>query len=306
MIMSKRIIVITVMVVLIAIIAGCTSMPEPSQRKWTDVAFADQSPTQKLDIYLPEKGRGPFPVIVSIHGGAFLGGDKIAATPEMAGLERGFAIVRVNYRLYREAIFPAAVHDVKAAIRFLKANADAYHLDAGRIAVWGESAGGYLASIVGTSAGIAELEDLSMGNAEQDSSVSAVVDYYGPINFLSIDDEFEISGIGGFKHNTPSSSESRFLGAPITEIPGLVKKANPETYISEDDPPFYIVHGSLDRTIPVQQSISFAETLSEVLGEENVVLKIIEGVDHGAEEFKTDETMDPIFAFLKKQMKKGK
>ena len=129
------------LILLAVILSGCMSTPEPVQRKWSDIAYANQSETQKLDIYLPEKGSGPFPVIISIHGGAFLGGDKIAAAAEMAGLERGYALVRVNYRLYREARFPAPVYDVKAAVRFIKANAESYYLDSDRIAVWGDSAG---------------------------------------------------------------------------------------------------------------------------------------------------------------------
>ena len=294
------------LILLAVILSGCMSTPEPVQRKWSDIAYANQSETQKLDIYLPEKGSGPFPVIISIHGGAFLGGDKIAAAAEMAGLERGYALVRVNYRLYREARFPAPVYDVKAAVRFIKANAESYYLDSDRIAVWGDSAGGYLASIIGTSAGAEQLEDPEMGNADQSSAVMAVVDYYGPINFLSIDDEYVESGIETFKHNLATSSESRLFGAPIQEIPDIVNAASPATYISEDDPPFYIVHGRMDRTIPVQQSINFAAALEKVLGEENVELTIIDGADHGEDVFKTDEILDPIFSFLDKHLKKGK
>lgn len=147
-------------------------------RQWHDVPYADQSPAQKLDIFLPDTGEGPYPVILAIHGGGFMGGDKDSGevNAEMTGLTRGYAVVTVNYRLSGEAPFPAAVYDVKAAVRFLKAHASEYQLDPDRIAAWGDSAGGNLASMLGTTGGHGELEDLSMGNADQDSRVRCVVD----------------------------------------------------------------------------------------------------------------------------------
>lgn len=146
---------------------------EAISRKWPDVAYAQVSAAQKLDIYLPEDGDGPFPVIVAIHGGAFRMGDKADGqhTPMLEGLERGYAVVSINYRMSGEAIFPAAVYDVKAAIRWIRANAASYHFNAEKIAVWGGSAGGHLAAMAGVSGGVAELEDLSLGAAEFSSRV---------------------------------------------------------------------------------------------------------------------------------------
>ena len=119
---------------------------------YSDVAYAAKSPAQKLDIYLPSGGTKPYPVIVTVHGGAFSMGDKADGqqTPMLAALDRGYVVVSVNYRLSAEATYPAAVQDVKAAIRFLRANAAEYGLDPGRIAAWGDSAGGYLAAMAGT------------------------------------------------------------------------------------------------------------------------------------------------------------
>lgn len=119
------------------------------------VAYATGSPSQQLDIYLPKTGTGPFPVIVFIHGGGFMVGDKNDGqeVPAVSAVDRGYAVVSVNYRMSGEAKFPAAIHDIKAAIRFIKANAAKYHLDPSKVATWGDSAGAHFAALVGTSGG---------------------------------------------------------------------------------------------------------------------------------------------------------
>ena len=113
-------------------------------RKMFDLPYANLSAAQKVDIYWPAEGNGPFPVILVIHGGAFMGGDKrdIQLTPMLEGLKRGYAVVSMNYRMSGEAIFPALVQDVRAAIRWVRANAEKFLLDPERIAAWGGSAGG--------------------------------------------------------------------------------------------------------------------------------------------------------------------
>ena len=162
---------------------------EHIRRKYLDIPYASLSSAEKLDIYLPDEGEGPFPVIVSIHGGAFMGCDKAdgQVVPMLEGLKRGYAVVSVNYRLSWEARFPALVHDVKAAVRWMRANADRYHFDRSKIAAWGRSAGGYLSVMLGTSAGVKELEDFSLGNPDQPCDIQAVVDWFGPTNFLTMD-----------------------------------------------------------------------------------------------------------------------
>ena len=124
------------------------------KRKWLDVPYADKSEAQKLDIYLPNKGDGPFPVIATIHGGAWMFGDKgdDFNLPFLEGLKRGYAVACINYRLSDEAHFPSQIYDCKTAIRYLRTNAATYHLDGAHIGVWGASAGGHLAALLGTSA----------------------------------------------------------------------------------------------------------------------------------------------------------
>lgn len=278
-------------------------------RKWIDVPYANKSPAQKLDIYLPTEGDGPFPVIVSIHGGAFKMGDKADGqiAPMLKGLEKGYAVIGVNYRLSNEAVFPAQINDLKAAIKFIKANASQYTLNADKIAVWGGSAGGNLASLVGTSSGVQDLVDDSLGNSTQNDAVQAVVDWYGPIYFSTMDAEFSALGqtpaMGST--NTEKSPETQYLGKKIgtTEAEELVKKASPQTYISSATPPFYIQHGTADRNIPITQSINFSQNLKSIIGSDKVIFEQLEGAGHGGSQFETDENLEKIFIFLDKHLR---
>ena len=272
------------------------------KRKWLDVPYADQSPTQKLDIYLPDEGDGPFPVIMVLHGGAWLFGDKGDAqqVPMLKGLKRGYAVVCVNYRLSGEAQFPSQIYDCKAAVRFIKANAKKYHFNGGKIAVWGASAGAHLCALVGTSAQVKELEDLEMGNAGVSCRVQAIVDWCGPTeSFLKMDEEFIESGMGVPDHSEEISPESKLLGKKITEVPERVKFASPMTYITADVPPFLIQHGALDAVVPVQQSVNFAAELGRIAGKEKVTLEVLKGIGHhGDPGFETEENVQRVLDFL--------
>jgi acetyl esterase/lipase len=275
------------------------------KNKWLNIAYAENSPAQQLDIYLPETGEGPFPVIVSIHGGAFRMGDKgdVQVAPMLEGLKRGYAVVSINYRLSGEAIFPAQIQDVKAAIRWIKANAKKYKLNANKLATWGGSAGGHLASLAGTSGDVKELEDITQGNANFSSRIQAVVDWFGPINFNTMDAQFKVSAKGKTDHDDANSPESELVGKKITDAFDLVKRANPATYITKDDPPFFIEHGTLDHLVPTEQSIDFATALEKILGKEKVTLKLLEGAGHGTPQFGTKENLDSVFNFLDKLLK---
>ncbi len=270
------------------------------KRKWLNMAYATISPAQQLDIYLPDDGDGPFPVIISIHGGAFMFGDKAdgQVNPMLESLKHGYAVVSINYRLSGEALFPKNINDVKAAIRWIRANATAYKMNADKIAVWGGSAGGNISALVGTSGDVSELEDLSLGNSNQSSRVQAVVDWFGPTNFLLMDEQFKETGNGKPGHSDTNSPESKLMGQKITEIPAKVQLANPETYISKDDPPFLIEHGTKDQLVPTQQSVNFAAKLIPALGKENVTLRLLEGAKHGGPEFETTENLELVFRFL--------
>lgn len=278
------------------------------RRRYLDVPYANLSLSQKADIYLPDEGEGPFPVILSIHGGAFMGCDKsdMQVLPMLQGLKRGYAVVALNYRLSWEATFPALVHDVKAAVRWVRGNARWFYLDPGRIAAWGGSAGGYLSAMLGVSDGIAELEDLSLGNPDQPSDVQVVVDWFGPTNFLKMDEQLAASGLApmeGTEHNGVNSPESLLLGAKITEVPELVKAANPETYVRENAAPFLIQHGVDDPIVPVQQSMGLAENLKRVCGEDRVTLELLDGLEHGDRRFESPLNVKRVLDFLDQHLR---
>ena len=222
----------------------------------------------------------------------------------LKGLRRGYAVVSINYRLSGEAIFPAQIYDVKAAVRWIRANAIQYKLNPEKIAAWGGSAGGHLSSLLGTSGDVKELEDLSMGNADYSSQVNAVVDWFGPTDFLKMDKQLKESGVKNPQvHSVPNSPESELIGKNITEAPEVVKAANPETYITTDDPPFFIQHDLIDPLVPYQQSANFAVKLQKVLENKNVTIELLPGTGHGGPAFVTEENVSKIFVFLDKIMK---
>ena len=256
------------------------------KKKILDIPYAKQSPSQILDIWYPnEESDGFYPVIVHFHGGGFkFGGHREdSEEPMLRGIDRGYVVVSVEYRKSGEARFPAMLYDAKAAIRFLKANAQKYQLDPKRIALWGPSAGGWIASMAALTPGNPAFEDLTMGNEEADSCVAAVVDWCGPCGgFLDMDAAYkaDLSRKSDQIHDAADSAESEFMGAPITKIPELVRLANPCTYVNKDMPPFMIVHGTADAVVPVEQSIKLAETIKAVAGEERVNLYLAEGAPH--------------------------
>jgi acetyl esterase/lipase len=273
--------------------------------KWLDVPYAPLSGAQKMDIYLPVAGKGPFPVVMFVHGGAFLLGDKALNELEDATdvLDKGYAFVSINYRLSTKAHFPAQINDVKGAIRFLRANASKYDIDASRIASWGASAGGMLCALVGTTGDMAEFKDPAMGNLDQSDKVQVVVDWYAPINCLAIDRQFEEAGIKADKHSAPDSPESLLMGKQITLIPDLVAKTNAENYISAGCPPFLIQHGKTDNRVPVAQSIEFAEKLRAIIGKEKVELDLFEGAGHLDPVFPGAANLKRVLDFIEKYLK---
>jgi len=274
------------------------------KRKWLDVAYASKSETQKMDIFLPNEGKGPFPVIILIHGGFYKTGDKKDERDYMIEiLNRGYAAASINYRLIDEATFPAQIYDVKAAIRYVRANASKYNINSNKIATWGTSAGGHLSALAGTSGDVPELDNLELGNANQSTKIQAAVDWFGPINFLTMDDQFRESGVDGQVHNVATSSESLLIGKQINLAKDLVQKANPETYITADDPPIYIQHGTNDIIVPIQQSMEFSNNLVKYIGSNKLVYESLKGASHGDPAFRRKENVDRILDFIDKYLK---
>ncbi|MCY4566812.1 MAG: alpha/beta hydrolase [Candidatus Poribacteria bacterium] len=247
---------------------------------------------QKLDLYVPDTGEN-LPLLIWVHGGAWRGGDKTHYNPKEY-LEAGYAGASINYRLSQHAIFPAQIEDVKAAVRWLRANAETYRLDPNRFAAWGSSAGGHLVAMLGTTGDVAEFE---VGeNLGVSSRVQAVVDYFGPTDFLQMDAQ---SLPDGLVHDAPDSPESQLVGGPIQEHKDRVARANPITYVSKDDPPILIIHGDQDKLVPYHQSVLLHDALEEagVL----VTLYRVEGGGHGW--FKDPKVPELTKAFLGKHLK---
>jgi acetyl esterase/lipase len=225
-----------------------------------------------LDVVRPKAPAGKaLPAVVFIHGGGWRGGDKAGGVPRVVpfAASGNFVGFSVGYRLSGEATWPAQIHDCKAAIRWIRANAEKLGVAPDRIGVWGSSAGGHLVSLLGTSGGVEALEG-DCGSPGQSSRVSCVVDFCGPSDFLAI---------AKLTEGEAPSAVSMLLGGPFSEKQEEAKAASPVTYVSADDPPFLIVHGTDDRTVPLAQ----AETLYEALkkaGAKPVFVKI-EGGGHG-------------------------
>jgi len=205
-----------------------------------------------LDIIQPDPlPQGRMPVVIYIHGGGWMGGNRKGERNTFLA-ENGFFTISIDYRFSQQAPYPAQIEDVKAAVRWVRANAEHYQLDPEHIGVWGHSAGGHLAALLGTSANVPELEGKSSPQLFS-SSVQAVIDLSGPT---------DLSQMGGW-HDLPDSPEARLLGAPVQESPDLVRFANPITYIHADVPPFLIFHGTQDTTVPVNQSELLYEALKD-------------------------------------------
>lgn len=245
---------------------------------------------QRLDLYLPEGGERPLPVIMWLHGGGWRFGDrKLGPDLSRYFAERGFAMVRIDYRLSGEATFPAQIHDVKAAIRWVRAHSNRYGLDGEHIGLWGSSSGGHLAALAATTgSGILEGEENEY--ADQPSDVQAVVDGYGPTDFLQMDEQRDPSGKPsddpesiqlppGKRSSDADSLESLLLGAPIETRPDLVRLGNPIMYVKAGAPPFLILHGLSDTAVPAHQSVLLYEALTAAGND--VTLCLIKGLGHG-------------------------
>lgn len=246
----------------------------------------------RLDLYLPAKAEGRLPLVVWIHGGAWLAGSK-EACPAVPLTAKGYAVASINYRLSQHAVFPAQIEDCKAAIRWLRANGVKYQLDPDHIGVWGSSAGGHLVALLGTTGGVKDLEGHG-GNLDQSSRVQCVVDWYGPSELLTM----------GGSHDNPNSPEARLIGVAVQDNKEKARKASPLTYVSKDSTPFLIMHGDKDNTVPLSQSRALAEALKKAGVE--IQFRVMEGNGHGGPGFNTRESRKLIEDFFAKHLGKGR
>jgi acetyl esterase/lipase len=252
-----------------------------------DLPYAGtKNPRQMLDLLLPEKraDKKPLPVLAYIHGGGWRNGSKNGAFSRIGSfIQSGrMAGVSIGYRLSGEAQWPAQIHDCKAAIRWIRANAKKYNLDPDRIAVIGPSAGGHLVAMLGTTGGVKELEGKFGPHLDQSSSVKCVIDFFGPTALLQMDDQ-----PGRIKHNARFSPESRLIGAPIQTAKTKTRQASPLTHVTKGDAPHLIIHGTRDMTVPFHQSVIFHAALKKA-GVESTLITVNDG-GHGAPRAATDQ-----------------
>ena len=254
-----------------------------------DLRYSDGNARNLLDLYLPEGG--PAPLVIYIHGGAFMMGDK--ANPDWGDLiaiqavvDAGFAVASVNYRFVPEHIWPAQLEDLRAAVAFLRVVAGEYGFDGARIAAFGPSAGGHLTACLAL-----------------DQGLRAAVPWFPPVDFRFMDADMAASGV---ERQAPpnaesGSPESKLIGGAVADHPDLAYRAGPLGVLDALPegariPPFFIQHGAVDPLIAARQSQRLAEALRARGGE--VVLEILPGAGHGGPAFDRPETLARVTAFL--------
>ena len=247
-----------------------------------------------LDLYMPANKNQPF-LIVWIHGGAWRSGSK--ESPPLGMLPYGYALASINYRLSEEAAFPAMVYDTKAAIRFLRANAQKYGYRSDQIIIWGASAGGHLAALTALTNNDKEMEGNVGNHLNESSSIQVILDFFGPSNLLSILDQSTPKGL-----SVRIPALTLLFGKPVEQATDIARKASPVYQVDPTDPPLFIVHGDQDPQVPVNQSLELLAAYKK--HKLPVQLEIIPGAAHGGEAYDKKELMQIMDQFLNKVLKK--
>ncbi len=244
-----------VCICLLVFFSGCGEAQQANPPTFKDVPYVKGGgERQSLDIYLPQdykERKAKLPVVVWIHGGGWAAGDK-SNPPGAAAPQLGYAFVSINYRYVTQAAFPAQIVDCKAAIRWLRAHADEYNIDANRIGVWGHSAGGHLAALLGAAG---EVKEFDVGeNLDCSSRVQAVCDVAGPTDFRLCLDHPE-------KYGNVAPHLKTLFGEYPKESRALAEKMSPAVHVCQGLPPFLLLYGDKDELIPVEQCTEFAAAL---------------------------------------------
>lgn len=267
--------------------------PADGARVMKDIVYAEPagSAPLKLDLYLPEASDRPAPVVVWVHGGGWKMGSK-EGCPAALLVPKGFAAVSISYRFTDVEAFPAQLHDCKAAIRWVRAHAKEYNFDPERIGVWGASAGGHLAALLGTTGGDAALEG-ALGNAEQSSAVACVVDWFGPMDLRYI-------GEPGATAEGVHGMVAALVGGTGEAVKENAAAASPITHITKDDAPFLIMHGDQDTLVTIRHSEEMDKALRAAGVECEFV--VIKGGGHGPG-FGETKVLERVAGFFEKWLK---
>ncbi|GIH29532.1 hypothetical protein Aph01nite_78420 [Acrocarpospora phusangensis] len=280
-----------VMTLLAAVGVSATFTPPAHATVITDIAYAPAQPAGSrghlLDLHLPSTGITPRPLIIW-HSGSAWTSDNGKEGPDADAVAAifnplGFAVAGVSVRSSSQAVFPAQVHDVKAAIRWLRANAATYQLDPNRFAIMGDSSGGWLTEMAVFSGGVAALEG-TIGTTGVSSAVQVGLAFYAPTDFLQMNAQSLPPGV--IDHDSPGSPESLLIGCPIQTCPAATALANPMNYVDANDPPLLFMHGQADFLVPHGQSVLLYNKIKAQCGD--AIFISVPGADH-----MKDEIMDP-------------
>lgn len=244
----------------------------------------------KLDLHLPP-GRPRPPLIVWVHGGAWRSGSK-KSMPLDKLVAEGYAVASVEYRLSTEAKFPAQIHDLKAAIRFLRGHGPEWKLPTKKILIAGDSAGGHLAALLGVSNGNAELEGNIGADRAESSDVQGIISFYGAANLMTILDQSTPHGL-----NVRVPALKLLLGDLPTNAPALARLASPVFHVNNSAPPLLLLHGDQDPQMPVNQALELEGAYQKAGAP--VQLEIVHGAGHGGAMFYDEERMSVVKKFLK-------
>lgn len=290
---------LSLLITILLFLSGCHLTQKVTVIK--DIEYGSYPPGQGqrkllLDLYLPsQKKDNPQAAIIYIHGGGWFGYSK-QKCPGKQVAQRGFILACINYRYSSESLFPAQIRDVKQAVRWLKINADKYNINPDAIGAWGDSAGGHLSALLGTSSGVKILEK-GLPYPDVSTEIQGVVNWYGPTDFTQVSFAFE-------EDATPEVIKENFhkpwriytiavyklLGGPVSQRQELAKLANPINYIDANDPPFLIVHGDQDKVVPISQS----QLLEKELKSQGVAVEFVKvsGMKHSYKG-QNEEPFDP-------------
>ncbi|HEX7079624.1 MAG TPA: alpha/beta hydrolase [Gammaproteobacteria bacterium] len=246
----------------------------------------------KLDLYLPDSATPP-PLVVWVHGGAWRFGSK--ESPPANFVDSGFALASLDFRQSTDAPFPAMVHDIKAAIRYLRANAPRYGYDPDRIAIAGASSGGHLAALVGVTNGHEALEGTVGEHLDVSSNVQAIVVYFGASNLTTILDQSTPAGL-----RVRAPAVQLLLGAAPDAVPELARLASPVFHVDASDPPLHLLHGDQDTQMPINQAHELYGAYEAL--DLDVYLDVVHGTGHGGRAFYSGEHWARTEAFLRRAL----
>lgn len=272
-----------------------------SQEQWLNINYTnDGTEYHNMDIYLPDNGEPTHKAIIIIYGSAWFANNLKGMAYQAMGkplLENGFAVISINHRSSMDAPYPAQIHDVKAAIRFIRANADQYHIDDSFIGITGFSSGGHLASLAGVTNNLSEYTvadttmnlEGSLGDyTSTSSSVDAVVDWFGPVDLANMDNNCT-------EFKDANSPEAAMINGNPADQPSTIALLSPVTFVDETDPPFLVIHGDADNVVPHCQS----ELFSGLLDKAGILADFItvEGGGHGPVTF-NENTFNAMIKFF--------